>query len=103
MTSYPACTSRAAATELSTPPDIATSTRPFTAPPPIADCGFGIADSNSPPPIRNPHSAFRILFSSVQHRAQGPHLFDDLRQRGDHGAHILRGIVLPERKAQRGD
>src|SRR5216683_1409990 len=100
MTSYPASTSRAAATELSTPPDIATSTRPFTAPHSNAECGTRNAEQDSPPLFRVPTSEFHVRRrSSVQHRAQGPHLFDDLRQRRDRGVHVLRAIVLPEREA----
>src|SRR5207249_3542899 len=80
MTSYPASTSNAAATELSTPPDIATRTRSLTAP--------------HPPPSSR---------SSMQHGGQGPTLFDDLRERSNHRVHVLRGVVLAEGEPQRRD
>src|SRR2546427_6226145 len=80
MTSYPASTSNAAATELSTPPDIATRTRSLTAP--------------------HPPTSSR---SSMQHGGQGPNLFDDLRERSNHRVHVLRGVVLAEREPQRRD
>src|SRR2546430_16429805 len=77
MTSYPASTSNAAATDESTPPDIATRTRSLTA------------------PLRN----YRA--SSMQYRAQLPNLVNDLRQCTDDRIHVLPRAVLPERKAQR--
>src|SRR3989442_1459161 len=77
MTSCPASTSNAAATDESTPPDIATRTRSLTA------------------PIRN----YRA--SSMQYRGQLPNLVNDLRQCTDDRIHVLRRAVLPERKAQR--
>src|SRR5438552_11283149 len=77
MTSYPASTSNAAATDESTPPDIATRTRSLTA------------------PLRN----YRA--SSMQYRGQLPNLVNDLRQCTDDRIHVLRHAVLPERKAQR--
>src|SRR5437870_9456127 len=80
MTSYPASTSNAAATELSTPPDIATRTRSLTAP--------------------HPPTSSR---SSMQHRRQRPHLLHDLRQRTDYRVHVLRGVVLAEGEPQRRD
>src|SRR5204863_7741677 len=104
-TSYPASTSKAAATDESTPPDIATRTRSLTAPPrPIADWRLRIADLNSHPPIRNPQSAIRNRFGSpVQHRRQRAHLLDDLRQGSDERLHVLRRILLAEREPQRRD
>src|SRR5947199_9368982 len=80
MTSYPASTSNAAATELSTPPDIATRTRSLTAP---------------PPPTSSP--------SSMQHGGPGPNLFDDLRERSNHPVPVLPGVALAEREPQRPD
>src|SRR5207249_6628571 len=104
-TSYPASTSKAAATELSTPPDMATRTRSFTAPPrPIADWRLRIADLTSHPPIRNPQSAIRNRFGSpVQHRGERPHLLDDLRKGSDERVHVLRRVLLAEREPQRRD
>src|SRR5437762_11068156 len=97
-TSYPSSTRIAAATELSTPPDMATRTRSFTAPPrPIADWRLRIADLNSHPPIRNPQSATRNRIGSpVQHRPQPAHLLDDLRQGSDEHHHVFRRILLSE-------
>src|SRR2546425_12349563 len=99
-TSYPSSTRIAAATELSTPPDIATRTRSLPAPPrPIADWRLRIADLNSHPPIRNPQSAIHNRFGSpVQHRRQRAHLLDDLRQGSDERVHVLRRILLAERE-----
>src|SRR5438445_188311 len=77
MTSYPASTSNAAATDESTPPDIATRTRSLTAPLP------------------------NYRASSMQYRGQLPNLVNDLRQCTDDRVHVLRHAVLPERKAQR--
>src|SRR6266566_695640 len=77
MTSYPASTSNAAATDESTPPDIATRTRSLTAPLP------------------------NYRASSMQYRGQLPNLVNDLRQCTDDRIHVLRHAVLPERKAQR--
>src|SRR5207302_9222849 len=93
-TSYPASTSKAAATDESTPPDIATRTRSLTAPPrPIADWRLRIADLTSHPPIRNPQSAIRNRFGSpVQHRGQLPDPLDNLRQGSDERAHGLRRV-----------
>src|SRR5947207_5579466 len=103
MTSYPASTSNAAATDESTPPDIATRTRSLTAPlPPIADWGFRIVDWKHGPRIRNPQFAIRnYRVSPVQHRRQGSHLLDNPWERRHHRVHVLSRAVLPERKAQR--
>src|SRR5437762_2938946 len=103
MTSYPASTSNPAATELSTPPDMATSTRSLTAPlPPIADWGFRIADWKHGLRIRNPQSPIRNCSPSpVQHRGQLPNLLNDLRQGADERLHVLRRAVPPQREPQR--
>src|SRR5574338_1302882 len=112
MTSYPSSTSSAAATELSTPPDMATRTRGLTVrPQPIADCGLRIADSqweverrldtstdNPQSAIRNPQS-----WSPVQHCRQRPHLLDDLREARDQRLHVLRRAGPAEREPQRCD
>src|SRR6266540_6022950 len=104
-TSYPSSTRIAAATELSTPPDMATRTRSATTPPrPIADCGFRIADWKRDRRIRNPQSAIRnCSISSVQDRGQRPDLFDNLRERTHHRLHVLRRVLLAEREPQRRD
>src|SRR5438874_6474602 len=116
-TSYPASTSKAAATDESTPPDMATRTRSFNVPPqPSAECGMRNAESmgkvRSRKPatehdarafdsaLRTPHSA---LDSPVQHRGQLPDLLHDLRQRPDHRLHVLRRVLPAEREAQRRD
>src|SRR5919108_3822305 len=116
-TSYPASTRSAAATDESTPPDMATSTRAFTVPPtPNAERGSRNAEqsetvrSRKLATRRDPRavcSAFRVprsdLASPVQHRAQLPDLFDDLRQRPDHRLHVLQRVLLAEGEAQRRD
>src|SRR5256886_6086970 len=104
-TSSPASTSKAAATDESTPPDMATRTRSFTAPPrPIADWRLRIADLTSHPPIRNPQSAIRNRFGSpVQHGGQRSHLLDNLGERCDRRLHVLRRVLLAEREPQRRD
>src|SRR6266568_8485818 len=116
-TSYPASTSKAAATDESTPPDMATRTRSLTRPPhPGAECGVRNAELTgrvrSPQSVsalyarafdsalRTPHSA---LESPVQHRGQLSDLLHDLRQRPDHRLHVLRRVLLAEREAQRRD
>src|SRR2546429_2630037 len=115
MTSYPASTSNAAATDESTPPDIATRTRSLTAPlHSNAERGTWNAEQTSPAlglvaSVRDRTfpfcSAFRLprsaLTSSVQHRGQLPDLVHDLRQCTDDGIHVLSRAVLPERKPQR--
>src|SRR6266513_4882096 len=105
MTSYPASTRSAAATDESTPPDIATRTRSLTAPPrPIADWRLRIADLTSHPPIRNPQSAIRNSYGSpVQHGRQRSHLLDNPGEHRHRRLHVLRRIVLAEREAQRRD
>src|SRR2546423_7504064 len=116
-TSYPASTSNAAATDESTPPDIATSTRSLTAPPrPNAERGTRSAEQQervgSPVPATQPDdravcSAFRVprsaLQSSVQHRGQVPDLLHDLRQGDDQRLHVLRRVLLAQREPQRRD
>src|SRR5213076_3007977 len=116
-TSYPASTSKAAATDESTPPDIATRTRSLTAPPrPNAERGTRNAEqsarssrcvpgccertSSCCSAFRVPRSAFR---SSVQHRGQLPDLVDNLRQGSDERVHVLRRVLPAEREAQRRD
>src|SRR6266542_5118387 len=79
-TSYPSSTRIAAATELSTPPDMATRTRPFTATPDRLTAA-----------------------SSVQHRRERPHLLDDLRERRHDCVHVLGSVVAAEREPQRGN
>src|SRR5256885_16517150 len=110
-TSSPASTSKAAATEESTPPDIATSTRSLTRPPhPGAECGVrnaeyqceGRTGNDLPLKFRTPHSAFRTFYaSSMQDRGQSPDLLDDLRQGSGERVHGLRRLLLAERQAQR--
>src|SRR5437016_11999247 len=114
-TSYPAATSKAAATDESTPPDMATRTRSLTAPPrPNAERGTRSAERQErvrlPVPATQPDdrpvcSAFRVprsaLQSPVQHRGQLPDLVDDLRQGSDERVHVLRRVLPAEREAQR--
>src|SRR3989475_9594288 len=111
-TSYPSSTSKAAATDESTPPDMATSTRSATtSPSPNAECGMRNAEYMGSVESRNetrtaiPHSAFRTphLWSPVQHRAQRPHLLDNLGERRDRRIHILQRVLLAEREPQRRD
>src|SRR2546430_8471436 len=116
-TSYPPSTSSAAATELSTPPDMATRTRSLTRPPhPGAECGVRNAELTgrvrSPQSVsalyarafdsalRTPHSA---LESPMQDGGQVPDLLHDLRQGSDERLHVFRRILLAEREAQRRD
>src|SRR6266545_7188101 len=94
-TSYPCSTSNAAATDESTPPDMATRTRSFTEPhPPSAECGMRNAElqgdarsrmSAARLDARAIHSAFRTphsaLVSSMQDGGESPHLLDDPRER----------------------
>src|SRR6266704_4953258 len=113
-TSYPASTSNAAATELSTPPDMATRTRcATTSPSPNAEFGMRNAEYKGRVESRNetrtaiPHSAFRTphsaFVSPVQDGGQSPDLVDDLRQRTDDGIHVLRRVLPAEREPQRRD
>src|SRR2546430_8273107 len=114
-TSYPPSTSSAAATELSTPPDMATRTRSLTRPPhPGAECGVRNAELTgrvrSPPPVsalyarafdsalRTPRSA---LESPMQDGGQVPDLLHDLRQGSDERLHVFRRVVLAEGEPQR--
>src|SRR5438874_824836 len=116
-TSYPASTSKAAATDESTPPDIATRTRSLTAPPPpkakrgtrnaeqsarSSRCEAGSCEGTRPccSAFRIPRSTFR---SSVQDRSQCPDLFDNLGERADNRLHVLRRVLLAEREPQGGD
>src|SRR5207237_6134112 len=116
-TSYPASTSDAAATDESTPPDMATRTRSLTAPPrwnaergarnaeQSARSSRGVAGScertrSSCSAYRLPRSALR---SPVQHRGEGPHLLHDLRQGDDQRLHVLRRVLLAQREPQRRD
>src|SRR5437867_2788839 len=102
-TSYPASTSKAAATDESTPPDIATRTRSLTKPlHPGGECGMRNAEStrqvrHSRPTtrldaralhsaFRTPHSAFE---SPVQDGGQLPDLLHDLREGTDERLHVL--------------
>src|SRR5205085_10012406 len=96
-TSYPASTSSAAATDESTPPDIATRTRSLTAPPrPNAERGTRKAEQykNARCPRqatllddRSLCSAFRVprsaLRSSMQDRGERSHLLDNPGERRD--------------------
>src|SRR5205823_2996731 len=116
-TSYPASTSNAAATDESTPPDMATRTRSLTAPPRWnAERGARNAEQSARSSrgvvgtcerTSSCCSAFRVppsaLQSPVQHRGQLPHLLHDLRQGSDERVHVLRRILLAEREAQRRD
>src|SRR6266403_528465 len=116
-TSYPSSTRIAAATELSTPPDMATRTRSFTVPPPpSAECGMRNAESRgqvrySRPTTRRDaraaYSAFRTphsaLASSVQDGGQSPDLLHNLRQGGDERVHVFQRVLLAEREPQRRD
>src|SRR5207247_1861326 len=77
MTSYPASTSNAAATELSTPPDIATRTRSLTAPHPPTS-------SRSSPP----------------YGGQGPRLIVYLLELSNPSRRVPRGILLAARPQQ---
>src|SRR5216117_2110103 len=111
-TSYPASTSKAAATDESTPPDIATRTRSFTVPPhPSAECGMRNAElmgkvrSRKPATehdaralrsaFRTPHSA---LESPMQDGGQLPDLLDNLWQGPDDRVDVLRCVLLAERE-----
>src|SRR5213082_2243543 len=102
-TSYPACTSKAAATDESTPPDMATSTRSLTTPP-RRNAEHGARSSRCVPGSRERTSsccsAFRVprsaLQSSVQHRRQVPDLLHDFRQGSDERLHVFRRILLAE-------
>src|SRR5256884_9661998 len=114
-TSCPASTSKAAATDESTPPDMATRTGSFNLPPhPSAECGMRSAESIGKVRSRKPatehdaralHSALRIphsaLESPVQHRGQLPHLVDTLRQGRVERVHVLRPVLPAEREPQR--
>src|SRR5690348_6347665 len=116
-TSYPASTNRAAATDESTPPDIATRTRSLTVPPrPKSERGTRSAEQ--PTRVRSPEpatqlddrsfcSAFRVprssLRSSVQDGGQGPDLLDNLRQSSDDSINVLQRVLLAEREPQRRD
>src|SRR6266513_2207759 len=111
-TSYPRSTSSAAATELSTPPDMATRTRSFTVPPhPSAEWGMRNAEYKGRVESRNetraaiPHSALRTphsgFGSSVQDRGQCPDLVDNLGERADDRLYVFQRVVLAEREPQR--
>src|SRR6266513_5941146 len=111
-TSYPRSTSSAAATELSTPPDMATRTRSFTVPPhPSAEWGMRNAEYKGRVEARNetraaiPHSALRTphsgFGSSVQDRGQCPDLVDNLGERADDRLYVFQRVVLAEREPQR--
>src|SRR5256886_16420279 len=116
-TSCPASTSKAAATDESTPPDMATRTRSFNVPPhPSAECGMRSAESMGKVRSRKPatehdaralHSALRIphsaLESPVQHRGQLPYLADNVRHVSVNLVHVLRRVLPAEREAQRRD
>src|SRR2546421_4247624 len=116
-TSYPASTSKAEATDESTPPDMATRTRSLNVPShPSAECGMRSAESMGKVRSRKPatehdarafDSAFptphSALESPVQHRRQVSDLLHDLRQGSDERLHVFRRIVLAEREAQRRD
>src|SRR5438093_13192904 len=112
-TAYPASTSKAAATDESTPPDIATRTRSFTVPPPVrnAECGMRNAELMGKVRSRKPatehdaralHSAFRTphsaLESPMQDGGQLPDLLYGLWEGTDHGLHVLRRVLLAERE-----
>src|SRR6266550_8418795 len=102
-TSYPRSTSSAAATELSTPPDMATRTRSLTAPPrPNAERGtrnakHGARSSScvagSYERTTSGRSAFRVprsaLHSPVQHRRERPHLLDNPGEHRDQRLHVF--------------
>src|SRR6266699_6209065 len=115
-TSYPSSTSTAAATELSTPPDIATSTRSVMVRQPNAEWGMRNAESMGK--VRSAmfvgaiddgamHSAFRTphsaLPSPVQHRAQRSHLLHNLGEHRDRRVHVFGARVVTERESQGGD
>src|SRR5438093_9887950 len=121
-TSYPASTRIAAATDESTPPDIATRTRSATtSPSPNAEFGIRNAEYKGRVESRNetrtaiPHSAFRTphlvhsafrtshsaLESPVQHGGQRSHLLDNPGEHRDHRLHVLRRILSAEREPQR--
>src|SRR5437773_4535736 len=115
-TSYPASTSSAAATDESTPPDIATSTRSLIAPlPPNAERGtrnagqtalaLGFFFASLPDGTFPFCSAFRLprsaLTSPVQYSREGAYLLDDPREHRDHRVHVFHGAVPPEREPQR--
>src|SRR5438094_721777 len=113
-TSYPASTSKAAATDESTPPDIATRTRSATtSPSPNAEFGMRNAEYKGRVESRNetrtaiPHSALRTphsaLASPVQDGGQLPDLLDNLWQGPDDRLHVLRRVLLAEREPQGGD
>src|ERR1051326_6003294 len=115
-TSYPASTSKAAATDESTPPDMATRTRSLTKPPhPSAECGMRNAESSGRVRVprlatghdaralysafRTPHSA---LTSPMQHGGQLSDLLDNLRQGSNDRLHVLRRVLPAERNARPG-
>src|SRR6266550_5678518 len=105
-TSYPASTSRAAATDESTPPDMATSTRSLTTPLPARRTGGRIRRrsrtlSDRPPPHRPPPHL--TAASPVEHRAQGSHLLHNLGEHRDRRVHVLGTSVVAERESQGGD
>src|SRR6266496_117445 len=97
-TSYSASTSNAAATDESTPPDIAMRTRSLTPRLPSAECGVRSAEFQGKVArrttltliLRIPNSALRTCRrSSVQKRAQCPHLLDNLRQGSNERIDVL--------------
>src|SRR2546426_984714 len=113
-TSYPCSTRSAAATEESTPPDIATRTRcATTSPSPNAEFGMRNAEYKGRVESRNetrtaiPHSAFRTphsaFVSPVQDGGQSPDLLDDLRQGTDDRLDVVQRVLLAEREPQRRD
>src|SRR3989442_4168257 len=104
-TSYPSSTRIAAATELSTPPDMATRTRcATTSPSPNAEFGMRNAEYKGRVESRNetrtaiPHSAF---VSPMQDGGQSPDLLDNLRQGTDERLHVLQPVLLAEREPHR--